>query len=158
MKNFFLIGSLVCSAIFYSQTKNQKLKELIYSSGNFSLSEKNVNDLFAAYKKRYSDVPDSEWEFIRKKININDLIDEVSEIYGNKFSESEINELYAFYQSELGKKVFQNSLGIKNEIQDAIGTWASDITKIIDTYLEAKKFKKPEPVSSQPPPPMRPKK
>lgn len=149
---------MMTSIVFAQISKEQKIKELIYSSGNFSLTEKTINDLFAAYKKQYSAVPDSEWESIRTKVSINELIDEVSKIYGNKFSENEINELYVFYQSDLGKKVFQNSLVIKNEIQDAVSYWAGDITKIINTHLEEKKFKKPQPLSSQPPPPMRSKK
>jgi len=94
----------------------------------------------------------------QKKVSINKLIYEVKQIYGSKFSENEINELYAFYQSELGKKVFQNSLVIKNEIQNATSNWAMNITHTIDTYLEDKKFKIPQPIGSQPPPPMRPKK
>lgn len=55
------------SIVFAQISKEQKTKELIYSSGYFSLTEKTINDLFAAYKKQYTAFPDSEWELIRKK-------------------------------------------------------------------------------------------
>lgn len=153
-KIIFLIS--IFSVIFgYAQTKTEKVKELISLSGTFTLSKKIESELISNYKKRYGNVPDSAWKSIEPKINIDELINEVSDIYGNKFTEKEIDQLIIFYKSDLGKKLIQNSPNIMTEIQSASGNWAKKVHNIINDDLEKKGYlQSPPPPSSNPPAPM----
>lgn len=112
---------------FYSQTKQDKIKELISLNGAFPLSKEAERNIIADYKKKYNHVPESAWKNIEKKVNINDLLNKVINIYDSRFSEKEIEELLAFYKTEVGKKLIQNES--KN--------WGMSVMQTVNADLES---------------------
>lgn len=155
MKKAFCIAMLILGIFSYSQTKQDKVKELISLSGAFPVTKQAEKSLIANYKKQYSNVPDSAWESIEKKVNIDNLINDVAGIYGSKFSEKEIVQLLTFYKSDLGKKVIQNTPSIMSEIQTAAGNWAKNITETINGDLVKMGYLQSPPLmESSPNPPM----
>ncbi|MPT30845.1 MAG: DUF2059 domain-containing protein [Chryseobacterium sp.] len=107
MKKIILLVIFFNFVFSYSQNKQEKVKELISLSGTFTLSKKVEAELISRYRKRYENVPDSAWKSIEPKINIDELINEVADIYGSKLTEKEIDQLLVFYKSDLGKKLFK---------------------------------------------------
>lgn len=159
MRKFFCIGCFLLSVFSYSQTKQDKVKELISLSGAFKLSKEVEKDVLLNFKKRYTNIPDSVWSSLEPKINIDDLINQVIGIYGNKFTEKEIDELLTFYNSELGQKFIKNSPDIMTEVQNATADWAKNINDLVNKDLEDKGYlQSPPPSSPNPPAPMIPKK
>jgi uncharacterized protein len=159
MEKFFCLGLILCGIISYSQTKQDKVKELISLNGSFTLSKEIEKEVISKYKKKYDNVPDSAWKPIEEKINIDELINKVVDIYGNRFSEKEIDQLLIFYKSDLGKKVIQNSPDMITEIQNSTSNWAMKVTQTINDDLEKMGYLQPPPPmeTSSPPPPMIPK-
>jgi len=148
---------MIVSGVFsYSQTKQDKVKELLSLSGAFPLTKEMENNVISHYKKQYNHVPDSAWKPIEKKVNIDGLINEVIGIYGSNFNEKEIEQLLVFYKSDVGKKLIQNSPRMMTEIQTATGNWAKNITETINGDLEKMGYLQspPPPMQSGPPAPM----
>jgi len=156
MKKIIYLGMILFGIFSFSQTKQDKVKELISLSGAFPLSKKVEKELIDRYKKKYTNVPESEWKSIEKKINIDELVNKAIEIYGSKFSDKEIDGLLTFYKSDLGKKVIQNSPIILSEIQNEMSNWGSTVTETINADLVKLGYlKSPPPSKSEgPPPPM----
>lgn len=95
------------------------------------------------------------WKSIEPQINIDELINEVANIYGSKFTDKEIDQLIIFYKSDLGKKLIENSPNIMTDIQSASSNWAKKVHNIINDDLEKKGYlQSPPPPSSNPPAPM----
>ncbi len=156
MREIFCIGSLLLSVFSYSQTKQDKVKELISLSGAFKLSKEVEKDILLNFKKRYTNIPDSVWSSLEPKINIDNLISQVIDIYGNKFTEKEIDEFLVFYKSDIGKKLIQNSPSIMTEIQTATSNWGMEVTNLVNNDLEQKGYlKSPPPLMPNPPAPMK---
>lgn len=156
MREIFCIGSLLLSVFSYSQTKQDKVKELISLSGAFKLSKEVEKDILLNFKKRYTNIPDSVWSSLEPKINIDNLISQVIGIYGNKFTEKEIDEFLVFYKSDIGKKLIQNSPSIMTEIQTATSNWGMEVTNLVNNDLEQKGYlKSPPPPMPNPPAPMK---
>lgn len=159
MKKIIFLIVLFNFVFSYSQNKQEKVKELISLSGTFTLSKKIEAELISRYRKKYENVPDSAWKSIEPKINIDELINEVTDIYGSKFTEKEIDQLLIFYKSDLGKKIIQNSPNIMTQIQTSSSNWGTKVTNIINSDLEKMGYlQSPPPTSENPPPPMIPKK
>jgi hypothetical protein len=155
MKKTFCIAMIVFGVFSYAQTKQDKVKELISLSGAFPITKEVEKNLITNYKKKYNHVPDSAWKPIEEKVNIDELVNEVVEIYGGKFTEKEISQLLIFYKSDLGKKVIQNSPSIMTEIQTATSNWAKKVTETINGDLGKLGYlQSPPPMQSGPPAPM----
>lgn len=159
IKKVIFLFTLFCFTFSYAQTKQEKIKELISLSGAFPISKGISKEVIATYKKKYDNVPESEWKTLEQKINIDELISNVIEIYASRFTEPEVDELLVFYKSDLGRKMIRHSQDMIHEIQTATGNWAMKVTEIINNDLVKKGYlTSPPPASDGPPPPMMPKK
>ncbi|MET3538146.1 DUF2059 domain-containing protein [Chryseobacterium limigenitum] len=150
MKKAFCFAMFMVGVFAYSQTKQDKVKELISLSGVFPISKEAEKEFIFSYKKKYSHVPDSAWKSIEQKVNIDELINKVVDIYANKFNEKDIDQLLIFYKSEVGKKLIQNSPGMITEIQESTNNWGMKATQTINNDLEKMGY------LQSPPPPMAP--
>lgn len=148
MKKVILSLMILSGVVSYSQTKQAKIREFISLNGSFPLSKEVEKQLILDYKKKYSNIPESAWSVIEKKVNVDDLINKVVDIYGSRFNENEIDQLLVFYKSDLGKKLIQNSSYLISEIQTASSDWGMNVTKTINSDLEKMGY------LESPPPPM----
>lgn len=137
MKKIICILIALFGTFVYSQSKQNKVKELISLSGAFPLSTEFEDKFIATFKNnsKYKHVPEKAWVSIEKKIDINILVNEVAEIYGSNFTEKEIDQLLKFYKSEVGRKVIQNGKSIAPKIQELTRNWAMEATQTIDNDL-----------------------
>lgn len=148
MRKIILLPMILFCINSYSQTKQDKIKELISLNGAFPLSKEVEKNIIADYKKKYNHVPENAWKNIEKKVNINDLLNKVINIYDSRFSEKEIEELLAFYKTEVGKKLIQNSLDMITEIQNESKNWGMSVMQTVNADLESSGY------LQSPPPPM----
>jgi len=148
MKKIICLGMILCGIFSFSQTKRDKVKELISLSGVFPLSKEVEKNVISEYKKKYNHVPESAWESIEDKISINELINKAIDVYDSRFNEKEIEQLLTFYKSDLGKKMIQNSPDIMTEIQSATKAWGIKVMQTVNGDLEKLGY-----LQSPPPPP-----
>lgn len=155
MKKIIITFAIFICSFCYTQTKIDKVKELISLSGTFTLSKKIESEVISRYRKKYDNVPDSVWKSIEPQIKIDELINEVAEIYGKNFTEKEIDQLLIFYKSDLGKKLIQNTPNIMTQIQTSSSNWGNKVHNLINGELEKMGYlQSPPPPQSNPPAPM----
>ncbi|WP_165571760.1 MULTISPECIES: DUF2059 domain-containing protein [Chryseobacterium] len=155
MKKIIFLCCMLVGVVFHSQSKQEKVRTLISLSGAFKLSKDVEKDVISRYKHKYTNVPDHVWTSLEPRINIDNLINDVINIYESKFTEKEIEELLVFYKSDLGKKLIQNSPAIMTEIQTATSNWGMNVNNLINNDLEAKGYLTSPPPPANPPAPMR---
>lgn len=148
MKKIICVGMILFGIFSFSQTKRDKVKELISLSGVFPISKEVEKNVISEYKKKYNHVPDSAWESIENKISIDELINKAIDVYDRRFNEKEIEELLTFYKSDLGKKIIRNSPNIMTEIQNATKAWGMKVMQTVNGDLEKMGY-----LQSPPPPP-----
>lgn len=82
------------------------------------------------------------------------LIDQVTIVYHNAFSASEVADLVKFYQSPLGKKMLASQAKVNGETFQTAMKWAdslsADVEQRIDAALKKEGLKLPEPPKSAP--------
>jgi uncharacterized protein len=82
------------------------------------------------------------------------LIEQVTLVYHNTFSASEIADLLKFYQSPVGKKMLSNQTKVNGETFQTAMKWADamsgDIDKTIEAALKKEGLKLPEPPKTTP--------
>ncbi|HZC57736.1 MAG TPA: DUF2059 domain-containing protein [Xanthobacteraceae bacterium] len=66
---------------------------------------------------------------------ISDLIDQSARIYASHFTEQELRDLLAFYQSPLGKKVLAEEPKVLDESMVYAGTWADNLSTEVITAM-----------------------
>jgi len=82
------------------------------------------------------------------------LVDQVTIVYHNAFSATEVADLVKFYQSPLGKKMLGSQAKVNAETFQTAMKWAdslsADVEQRIDTALKKEGLKLPEPPKSAP--------
>ncbi|MBO3463605.1 DUF2059 domain-containing protein [Aetokthonos hydrillicola Thurmond2011] len=84
--------------------KINNIKELLRITGASSLSQQIVTQLFMSLKSQYPQVPQKFWDTFLAEFKPDDLLNELIPIYSKYYSNEDINQLIAFYQSPIGKK------------------------------------------------------
>jgi hypothetical protein len=68
---------------------------------------------------------------------VSELIDASARIYATHFSEQELKDLLAFYQSPLGKKVLAEEPKVLDESMVFAGTWADNLSADVMAKMRA---------------------
>ncbi len=63
------------------------------------------------------------------------LRDEVAAVYEANFTETEVDTMIAFYQSDLGKKLTAGGVAFQTAISEATDRWSSAVIKTVEGDL-----------------------
>ena len=99
-----------------------------------------VDQLFAMQQRASPNVPPRVWEAIRQKFNVAELEPIVISIYERHFTEGEIRNLIAFYETPTGKKLIAKQPKIRQESMQAGQMWATKVLEQIKTELKEKGY------------------
>lgn len=84
--------------------KINNIRKLLDITGSRSLSRKIITQLINSFKSEYPQVPAKFWDAFVDEIKPEEMIDEYIPIYSKYFTNEEIKEIIAFYETPLGKK------------------------------------------------------
>jgi hypothetical protein len=88
---------------------------------------KDLNEIAANLQKEYDP-------------RVNELVDASARIYAMHFSEAELKQLLAFYQSPIGQKALVEEPKVLDESMINAGTWATNLsTNVIDRFRDEMK-------------------
>lgn len=148
MKKHVLLVILTSVGVFgfAQKTKDVKIKELLTSMGTTETMKTSYEYVINYYKDAYPDVPADYWKRANKLANYEEIINKIVPVYSQHFSEKEIDDLIAFYNSSTGKKIVSEMPSILNESMAIGQAWGSDLAKRIQEEME-KEFKSPPPQS-----------
>jgi hypothetical protein len=123
-----------------TKTKVDNIRQLLELTGSGKLGMQAATTMIDNFKKNYPDVDESYWIEIRKEITADELINMVVPIYDKYFSDNEIKELIAFYNSAVGKKVIENMPPILNESMLAGQVWGKQIAEKVVKRLQVRGY------------------
>jgi hypothetical protein len=128
----------------YSQakTKTENIQTLLELTGSGKMGIQAMETMLVSFKQSYPLVPENFWKDFMKEVNADALNKMVIPIYDKYYTESEITQLIAFYQTPLGKKVISTMPQIMQESMLAGQTWGKDIAEKVFNNLKAKGYVK----------------
>jgi hypothetical protein len=112
-----------------SGPKQAKIRQLLESTGAGNLGVQMMNQMLPSFKKLVPQAPDSFWDDILTEAKPETFVDMVVPIYDRHFSETEIDELVAFYSSPIGKKAVQELPAIMSESMAVGQIWGQEVSK-----------------------------
>lgn len=87
--------------------KIQNIKKLIEITGSQDIQEQIVAQIFSSMKVQYPEVPAKVWDTFAAEFKPDELFDELIPIYAKYYTNEEIEQLIAFYDTPVGKKTIQ---------------------------------------------------
>lgn len=118
--------------------KTKKLKHFLELTGSVKLGEQVIDDMIGMFQSSYSDVGKEFWTDFRKEMKGEELINLVLPIYDKYYSEEEIDQLIAFYNTPIGKKTVAVLPQITQESMLAGQTWGMEIGEKVMKRLKEK--------------------
>jgi uncharacterized protein len=110
-----------------SAAKDQDIRTLLSMSGTANVATQVVQQMIGQYRQMMPQVPDEFWTDFQKQMQPQDLIDLIVPIYSRHFSDDDIKQLIAFYDSPIGKKLVLEQPLIARESFDAGQQWGRKI-------------------------------
>lgn len=108
MKKFITLSVLFFGIITFSQSKEQKIKDVITLSNGSKMASSGIQQFINFYKEKYKDLPDSFWSEFLREGDPNNITKLYVPIYDKFFTEAEIDQLIDFYKTPVGKKMVAN--------------------------------------------------
>ena len=109
MRKILLIAFLTIFTVqINAQSLEEKINNLLELDGTFNNIENLIEETIEQQKKENFGVSDHYWELLKNKVSkksITELKEIVVPIYTQIYSESNIDNLIAFYSSETGKLI-----------------------------------------------------
>ncbi|GGA75575.1 hypothetical protein GCM10008015_15260 [Flavobacterium palustre] len=130
MKKSLLILSfcvLSLSANAQNSTKTDKIKQLLELTGSGKMAIQMMNQMIASLKTTHSKAGDEFWENFKKEIKAEDIENMIIPIYDKHYTESDIDQLIAFYNSSIGKKMIATMPQVMQESVIVGQNWAKQI-------------------------------
>ena len=115
--------------------KQKDIRKLIKLTGMKDMMLPFVDQMFTQLKTIYPDVPAKKWAQLKKKVQLDSLVDEIGQVYAQEFSHKEIKEIIAFYETPVGRKTLKKMPVIMQKSQALGQQWGMQIGQMIDTDL-----------------------
>ncbi|WP_329805218.1 DUF2059 domain-containing protein [Flavobacterium facile] len=140
-KNFITIILIIFTIFSYSQdniaSKNEKIKNLMNLTGSANLGISMLDTMIGSFKKSMPQVTDEFWNEFKKEVKAEDIVNLITPIYDKYFTENEIDELIAFYNTPVGKKMTASLPSIAQESMTVGQIWGRSIgDKVIKKLKE----------------------
>jgi hypothetical protein len=124
--------------------KINNIKQLLTITGASSLSQQVVTQLLMSMKAQYPQVPQKFWDAFLNQFKPDDLVNELIPIYSKYYSNEDINQLIAFYQTPLGKKTIAVLPQLTQESIITGQRYGLEISKKVLQQLEAEGYLSPQ--------------
>lgn len=142
MKNLFFLFCLLVSTVSFSQTSvNEGMKSYLTANGTVNYYSSVVDRMFDFLKKEYQaqNVPESVWNELTvvKDEALIEITELIIQSYEGHFSQDEMKNMLAFYDTDAGKKVlFKEELG-PEDVKQRDMFYASPLGKKIASSSES---------------------
>lgn len=150
-KNIFTVLFLSGGMFYFGQTtKEQKVVDLLQAMGTTQTMKTSYEFFMNRYKEQYPEIAEEFWQRAGKLVNYEDLIKRIIPVYMKNFSEKEIDDLLAFYQTTTGKAMIEKMPLILQESMSIGENWGRELAQKLERDISKSKEKS----YSSPPPPM----
>ena len=135
-----LLTVIFSTGFSQAKSKTDNIQTLLELTGSGKLGMQVMQNMLASFKQTYPDVPEQFWKEFMKEVNADALIKMVIPIYEKYYTDLEIQQLIAFYQTPLGKKVILTTPQIMQESMQSGEAWGTEIAEKVFNNLKAKGY------------------
>ena len=134
MKSVILLLLILASSIVQAQSKQEKIASFINATDFSAMVESIMNNMSPILNKN-GEIPPAAMDSIKVWVmgGQQAMKDSTIAFYDALFTDDEVDELYSFYNSKVGKKYLQNSTNILDHSMRVGRNWGMDN---IDALLE----------------------
>ena len=142
MRKYIVLVILFAICIFgiNAQTKNDDILKLLRVSGSDKLAEQIMDAMIPQFQQLVPGIPDTFWTRFREKLNIDDLLYACIPVYDKYYTQDEIKELIAFYESPLGQKMVEVTPLLTQETMAIGRSWGEKLGRDIVNELRQEGF------------------
>ena len=122
-----------------AQSYNEKIKKLLELDGTISTIENLITETIDHQKQNNIGISDQYWEMLSSKVSeksLNELNEIVIPIYTQTYSETDIDNLLAFYSSETGKLITENQPVIIEKLSLGLMQWSQNLNSYVIEEIE----------------------
>jgi len=125
--------TILSSSMSFSQVDKEytkALKTMFKVAGSEDTYKTVITQMFNMFKEQYSDVDEKVWDDFEKeflKTSMNDLVEMLAPVYVKYLSQDELEELIAFYNSSIGRKLAESTPLIIQESMQIGQEWGKKI-------------------------------
>ena len=120
--------------------KAADIRRLLDLTGGVRVGERLLDRLFEAERRSMPEVPESVWQEARRAFETSELVELIAAVWDRHFTQDEIRELIAFYESPLGKRLREMQPVILQESLFAGEEWGRRALERLQQKLLQKGF------------------
>lgn len=124
-----------------AQSIDEKIENILELDGTIGNIEKLITQTIENQKQSNFGVSDSYWEALEKKVrkkSLDEFILIVTPIYTQNYTESEIDNLLTFYNSETGKLITEKQPKILSQLNLPLMQWSQNLSSNVIEEIENK--------------------
>lgn len=143
MKKLILFVFICANSIaLFSQTgpKTEKIQKLLELTGSGKVGAQVAKQMIVTFQKTYPKVDQKIWDELANEIKAEDLIALMIPIYDKYYTEEDVDQLIAFYNTPIGKKSTEVLPAISQESMAAGQAWGRKIGEKIAQKLKEKGY------------------
>ena len=99
------------------------IKDLLVITGTANLANQVIAQMIQSYKQTFTDVPEAVWERLQKKMNAEEMIDSLVEIYDRHFSLEDLQLIVSFYKTPAGQRMIKELPSVMTEAMAVGKEW-----------------------------------
>jgi len=135
-----LLFIITVNAFSQASSKTENIKKLLELTGSAKLGVMIADNFIKNFKSNYKDVPDDFWIEFKKQFSSDALINMLIPIYEKYYTDDDIKQLIAFYETPIGKKVISTMPLVVQESMQAGQIWGQKIGEKVVEDLKAKGY------------------
>lgn len=139
-----LLSAICFLSINYSvaaEASADSIKALINKTGGGDMAVQIMKQMLPSLKQMVPDAPNEFWEGVMNKADADGFVNLIVPIYQRHFSQEDIDNLSAFYDTEIGKKFIRVQPALVAESMQAGQQWGEKIARDVLAEYE-KRYKK----------------
>ena len=134
------LSSLTVSA--QDSTKIRHIRQLMEVTGAAKMGNQMITSMISSYKQSIPDVPADFWDAFIKEADMSQLMDHIIPIYAEQFTDDDIQQMLAFYQTPIGKKMIEKMPIILQQSMQLGGQWGKQLSEKVLEKLKQKGYMK----------------
>lgn len=137
---FVLLLFFSLSGFAQSNSKETQIRKLLDITGSVKLGTESMDRIIETFKTNFNNVPAEFWDEFRSEIDAEGLIKLIVPIYDKYYSEEDVRQLIAFYETPLGKKLIEKTPFILRDSFTSGQQWGKEIGARVVERLKEKGY------------------
>jgi len=138
-----IVTALFLSSLSLSAQDSTKIKhihELMDLTGMARLGTQMITNMVASYKQNYPAATAEFWDAFMKEADMSELFEKIIPVYEENFTDDDIRQLIAFYQSPIGKKMIEKMPVIMQQSMQIGTEWGKQMSEKVIEKLKQKGY------------------